>query len=220
MRNGLVVAAALTLGCTATFSPPIVPQHLGAAGSLQPNEGQVAAAVGFVPQPFGGTAQISIPVTEQLHLEAGGSFFVATFGIGWAGMRWTERPSRELRADVEWGYGLGRGGAAGCVALCPVASDDLRPLDRAAYGVYLGGGLAWWPVDEFALWVRLRENVSIARGAPLTSWSSLAVGVELRAGPVRIFAGFGGGGYVNELDSMFLLQGEGGLAIAFPVLGS
>lgn len=209
----LVLCAALAAtGCYATFAPPLRGTHSGAPGRLAAGEGELSAAVGgggttgALFPPLVVTPALGLALSEAATLEVGANLSTSElWTLIFLGPRFTFGPLRDFWFDVELGAGYGRGGSQGCFSpsgeSAPTVCDALRPLERDAGGVYVGGGAAWRR-SFFSAYVRARVEITGARRLPVTFWPSAVAGVELDLWRrVRLSGAAGYIGYVTSGDN-------------------
>lgn len=202
----------MALGCQPTYAPPVRTPSYGAPQALDRGEKSVAAGVNYV---LSGGSQLAVGVTDRLAVEAGTDHY-DNWHMGSLGVRYSavdgRRRGRLVRGafDVEAGGGAGIGGT-----LCGGdAREELDPADecwrhadgkewfeRAAGGGYLGYGvglhIAW-----FAIYGRVRGQLTGATNVPATLWGTAALGVQatiLRFG--YIYLATESFAYRNLLDS-------------------
>ena len=225
--SALALLGASSMACSPTYAPPAYATHYGAPGRLRPNEGEVAVEGGT---PSRIAAHVALPVAPDTRIEVGaetggeifdGRAHPAAWLMGRAGVRHTFR-HRRLTGDVEGGVAAGIGGArcgnaldpnTGCVGQPSV--DGLAWTDRGAGGAYAGGGIGFRLWDWFEPFVRARAQVSVAYDVPVTTYLSALGGLDMRLGPVDLWAGVGFASLINTYETDVGMLVEGGLSVPF-----
>lgn len=213
MRIGL----ALLLSACGGYAPPAYATHVGAPGSVAPDQGSVQIASNYgVVNLAQGELNGTIALGEGARLELGSSFAGADgSSIGWllgrVGVRYGERVGRDAAYDLEVGGAAGVGGNSRGGAVSDMV-DPLNVYDRPAGGAYLGGGLAHW-IDEHALFVRVRTQVGFAVNAPVTFWGSAMVGVDIDFDVLRFHVAGGGYAMATEHSDFVFWLVEAGVTV-------
>lgn len=214
--------AITSFACNPTYAPPVRSTHMGAPGRLQPGMTGLADGVGLY---LNNGPTLSVGLGDApVHLELGGDFARSAWAMGSIGVRYTLSDRERLNDgwfgagpsfDAELGVGAGVGGERG-TSQPGTAPSGAEPVDwdeRRAYGGYGGVGFGWHVCRWFSPWMRTRAQLTTAEQVPHTVWLSGMAGGELDFGPVAIYTGIGGAGYLNRIDEEGGLLFEGGLSI-------
>jgi len=219
MIRGLVVMLLLG-GCA--YSPPVRSLGYGAPGRLRQGELEVAGGFAAVPTPMAGGGWIGYGVRDWAAIEVGADGSIGSWGMGFAGGRFTHAPRRDHKlhgaVDGEIGVGLGAGGSQACRS-DEKGCDSRRWNDRIALGGYVGGGAAYH-FHFFAIYARARAQPTIAEGTPGTLWGQAHGGIQFRiARTLDIFSSAGVAGLVTRRDNGVFFAWDLGVAIHFDVTG-
>ncbi len=196
----LVWVSALFVGGCAAYSPPVRSLGYGAPGRLRQGELEVGGGFAAASVPATGSAWIGYGVRDWAAIELGADGARGSWGMGFAGGRFTYAPQRERKLhgaiDGEVGFGLGAGGDDGCYGVKRDCSGR-RWNQRLAVGGYLGGGVAYH-FSFFAVYARGRAQPTIADGLPGTLWGQANGGIQFRIHKmVDIFSSAGVAGFVT-----------------------
>jgi len=140
----------------------------------------------------------SVPVAIVKGLDGGWLLGRAGFRFGMLRLReGRTRPNSWAGWDIEVGVGAGWGGEHR-------ETEDNDTFGRLAGGAYLGTGIGYHLAESFALFARVREQLTSSEGIPTTLWTSALGGAEIVIGPIAIHLAGGLAEYRNSVD-----QGSG-----------
>lgn len=211
----------------ATYAPPLQTAHGGAPGRV--SQGDVALqgstlVLGNSPPSIGGSS-LSYGLRDDLAVEAGGNFAPQSWGLGWAGLRYTHAPRRfaknYLAIDAHGAGGAGWGGELRGNSDPADGGDGLRSAERVAGGGAMGAGVAGH-FSFFSVFGRARTQLMAATNVPVTVWGDVGAGVQFRiARTVDLYAQAMWAGYRNRVDHRRFAAPvyDVGIAVRIPTLG-
>lgn len=208
-----------------TYAPPLQAAHGGSPGRV--SQGDVAlrgsALVHSGPPTIGGPA-LSYGLRDELAVEAGGNISGGSWGLGWAGLRYTHAPRRYaknyLAIDAHGAGGAGWGGELRGNSDPVDGGDGLRTEERVAGGGAIGAGVAGH-FSFFSVFARARTQLVAATNVPATVWGDVGAGVQFRiARTLDLYTQVMWVGYRNRVDHLrFGPVFDVGIALRIPTLG-